>query len=115
MLNLKIDNEWRSEERIQVSLKVNLLNMYCMTRDVSVSGVFLEVNAPFVNGRQIDFTVEFDNPGGKLLLICKGKILRVVKWNGRFGVAIRILKSEIQSAEKSLKSKISRGFSPVLV
>ena len=125
MLNPRIDNEWRSEERMQVSLKVNLLNMYCKTRDVSASGVFLEVNTSFAPGGKIDFniefknpvdfTIEFENPGGNLLFICKGNILRVAKRDGKFGVAVKILKSDLKSVDKSYQTNFNTGFFPVVV
>lgn len=90
--------EWRKEERVPVSLPVSLPNIECVTRDVSASGVFFEANTSFNVGEMIDFAIEFDSPGGKLMLKCNGEIVRVEDRNGKVGVAVRIGESVMESA-----------------
>jgi hypothetical protein len=95
-------NEARREDRVPVTLAVNIANTECVTRDVSASGVFLESNASFVAGDRIDFAIEFDSPGGKLMLKCNGEIVRVEDRNGKMGVAVKIVESVMESAEGSI-------------
>ena len=92
----------RKEDRVSVSMPVNLANAPCYTRDVSATGVFLEANAPFVAGDKINFSIEFDSPGGKLILKCNGEIVRVEERNGKAGVAVKIVDSIMESAEGSI-------------
>lgn len=92
--------DWkRKEDRVPVSLPVNVANADCITRDVSASGVFLETNSSFSAGDRIDFAIEFDSPGGKLMLKCNGQIVRVEDRNGKLGVAVKIVESVMESAE----------------
>lgn len=44
-------------------------------------------------GNLISFTLEFESPGGTLLLKCDGKVIRIEPRDGEVGVAVRILKS----------------------
>jgi hypothetical protein len=64
--------------------------------------VFLESNSSFVAGDPIDFAIEFDSPGGKLILKCNGEIIRVEDRNGKVGVAVKIVESVMESAEGSI-------------
>jgi hypothetical protein len=88
----------RQEERVPVVLPVNVGNDAYITRDVSASGVFFETNSTFNLGENIDFEIEFDSPGGKLMLKCNGQIVRVEDRNGKVGVAVKIVDSVMQSA-----------------
>lgn len=90
--------ESRKEERIPVSLPVSMAQADCYTRDVSASGVFFEVNTPLNLGERIDFAIEFDNLGGKLMLKCIGEIIRVENRDGKVGVAVKIVQSVMESA-----------------
>jgi hypothetical protein len=98
----ELRKDGRKEDRVPVSLPVNLGNADCITRDVSASGVFLESNGSFVAGERIDFAIEFDSPGGKLILKCNGEIVRVEDRNGKVGVAVKIVDSVMESAEGSI-------------
>jgi len=48
------------------------------------------------DGSSIHFTLEFDNPSGKLLLECSGEIVRVEKAGGKIGVAAKIVESRLE-------------------
>ena len=87
----------REENRVSVTLPVSLANDIYLTRDVSASGVFIEVDSSFNKGEQIDFVIEFDSPGGKLFLQCVGEVIRLEKRNGKTGVAIKIVNSVMKS------------------
>ena len=89
----------RKEDRVAVSLHVDLANTESVTRDVSASGVFIETNSTFTAGENLDFAIEFDSPGGKLFLKCNGVIVRVEDRNGKLGVGVKIIDSVMESAE----------------
>lgn len=83
----------RKEDRIPSEHLVSFGNEIGTTRNISASGMYFEIGASSVPGRQIDFTVEFDSPGGSLLLKCSGEVIRIEPHNGKIGVAVKILKS----------------------
>ena len=85
----------RKEERIPSENPVNLGNAKGLTRDISASGMYFETDASCALGNRINFTVEFDSPGGKLVLKCDGKIVRIEPRDGKIGVAVKIIKSVI--------------------
>ena len=81
------------EERIPCEHPVNLGNAKGVTRNISATGMYFENGASYAPGNRINFTVEFDSPGGKLLLKCDGQIVRVEPHDGEVGVAVKIIKS----------------------
>lgn len=98
MLIKKEGKERRKEERVSVSLPVSMENTAELTRDISPSGVYFEANTSFVLGERIGFIIEFTNLGGNLILKCNGEIVRVENLNHKIGVAVKILKSVMESA-----------------
>lgn len=97
MLNKNPSKELRGENRVPISLPASIANDNCITRDVSASGVFLEANSSFDKGERVDFTIEFDSPGGKLTLKCTGEVIRLEKRNDKIGVAVKIVNSVMSS------------------
>jgi hypothetical protein len=95
-LNEESDDR-RTEERVHVSLPVNRDGKIDLTRDISTKGVYFEANETFTLGDRIDFEIEFSNRGGMLKLNCHGEIVRLDDRNGKVGVAVRIVSSEIRS------------------
>lgn len=91
----------RKEDRIPSEHLVNLGNGIGTTRNISASGMYFEIDASCVPGRQIDFTVEFDSPGGSLLLKCSGEVIRIEPHDGKIGVAVKILKSVMVAASNA--------------
>lgn len=83
----------RREERIPAAFPVLLEGSTGVTCDVSATGMFFETNAAFSVGQQIDFKVEFNAPNGKMLLNCRGNIIRMEQRADRIGVGIRIAES----------------------
>lgn len=69
-----------------------------ITRDVSASGIFFETDASFTPGSAIDFAMEFDTPGGKMILKCHGSIVRTEVHDSRLGVAVKITESTMEPA-----------------
>jgi len=92
------ENEQRREERVAAALRVTLDRGSGITENVSASGVFFETDASYAAGSPIRFTVDVDTPGGKMLLNCRGDIVRVERRQSRIGVAVRITESVIRPA-----------------
>ncbi|HXK39442.1 MAG TPA: PilZ domain-containing protein, partial [Candidatus Paceibacterota bacterium] len=86
----------RRNERILTALPVDLGTATATTRDVSASGVFFEIDASFALGSEIEFTVELDTPGGKMMLKCEGEIVRIEPRGTRVGVAVKLTESAIE-------------------
>jgi hypothetical protein len=59
------------------------------------------------DGGTIHFTLEFDNPSGKLLLECSGEIVRVEKAGGKIGVAAKIVESRLERCTDTKKQTVN--------
>jgi hypothetical protein len=66
----------RGEERVHVALPVRLDNAKGLTRDVSASGICFEADANYTAGSEISFVIEVEAFNEKMLLNCKGSIVR---------------------------------------
>lgn len=88
-------HEKRSEERVFTELPVDLGTTTGLTRDVSASGMFFEIESSYRLGNKIEFAVEMNTPGGKMLLKCEGEIMRIEPRGARVGVAVRIVESSL--------------------
>lgn len=97
----------RREERVTAALPVILGDVVGTTCDVSASGMFFETSTSFSVGESIDFTVEFDAPGGKRMLRCRGQIIRTEQRADRIGVAIKIAESSMGMATHSFSGNNS--------
>ena len=87
------DQGQRREERVSAALPVDLGTATGITRDVSASGVFFETDATYALANEINFTVQLETPGGKMMLRCKGEIVRIEPRGKRVGVAVKIVES----------------------
>ena len=67
-----------------------------LTRDISPSGVLFETDAHVASGSPIQFSLEFDNPGGKLILHCLGEVVRVEQAEKKTRVAVKIVGSRLE-------------------
>lgn len=70
-----------------------------ITRDVSASGIFFEIDASFALDSTIGFAVEMDTPGGKIMLKCHGNIVRIEPRGSRVGVAVKIVESTMETVK----------------
>lgn len=100
----------RREERIRVTLPVDLGTADGLTSDVSASGMFLETGMSLTEGDTIDFAVEFDIPGGSRVLRCRGKIVRTEMRGNRLGVAVKILDSRMESGLPRRETGVARRY-----
>jgi hypothetical protein len=87
----------RAQQRVAAVLPVKVEGRNAgLTRDISPSGIFFETDSELTSGSAIHFSLEFDNPSGKLLLECSGEIVRVERAGGKIGIAARILESRLE-------------------
>lgn len=80
----------RTEERVSCGLPVDLGIATGVTRDISASGVFFETEATYPLSSSIHFQVKLDTPQDKMLVTCRGEIVRVEPRNKNVGVAVKI-------------------------
>ena len=95
------------DQRLAVVLPVELWNGNGVTRDVSASGVFFETGLTFSAGAGIVFSLllEHADPGGPMRLHCQGKVVRVERLRGKFGVAVAINQHRFDPVELSTGSR----------
>ena len=94
--------ETRREERIPASLPVKTHMGVCLSRDISASAVFIESSSSFNIGDEVKFEIEFDSPSGKLIFKCSGGVVRVEDREGKFGAAVKVIESVMESSEFSI-------------
>ena len=88
----------RHEERVNVSLPVRLGKGKGLTRDVSASGVSFEIDTSYALGSEISFEVELETGANKMLMKCKGTIVRTDDHGAKKGVAVKITESVMEAA-----------------
>jgi len=81
----------RSADRVKTELPVTINGVQGITRDVSASGIFLEVNSPQEPGSTIEFLVQLDSPTGQLTFSCEGEVVRTEELEEKYGIATKIL------------------------
>ena len=87
----------RREKRIPATMPVRIANAGSgVTRDISASGIFLEMESDTVPGDSIDMTLDFTTPAGKLQFNCQGVIVRVEQSGDRVGIAVKISDSQLR-------------------
>jgi hypothetical protein len=90
----------RKHERVNAVIPVELEDgAEGITRDLSPAGVYFVTGGNLRSGEAIRFTLEFDNPAGKLYLDCVGEVVRVEDSGGKMGVAVRITESRLERRE----------------
>lgn len=95
---MAINENQRSEERVSVALPVRLDNVSGLTSDVSASGICFEADVDYAAGSEISFVIEVATPTGKMLLKCKGSIVRTEARGQKVGVAVKIIESVMEAA-----------------
>ena len=79
----------RTGERLGAALAVNLGKASGVTRDVSASGIFFEIDVAYPVGSRIHFELDLDTPWGRAKCDCRGKIVRVERHDGTVGIAVQ--------------------------
>ena len=87
----------RQYERVDSRVPVQLVDgTEGETRNLSPHGVFFVVDAEMDAGDDLEFTLDFDTPAGKVHLHCVGEVVRTQRVDGRIGVAVKILESRLE-------------------
>lgn len=98
--------ESRRDERVATVLPVKVGAEIGLTRDVSATGVYFEVASGLEIGSEIEFSVELDAGSEKMfaqkvVLSCRGKIVRTEAHGKRTGVAVKIIESALERVADS--------------
>ena len=87
--------ERRRNKRINVALPVSLDKAMGVTRNVSASGVFFWISGgSYKVGDQINFSLEMSGAEGRMMVKCRGVIVRIEQYEGRLGVAVKFTETE---------------------
>ena len=82
-------------ERVATRFPVVLNDFICLTRDVSSTGIFLEVDEKYLVGSRINFQLDLLTEGEVLKLDCDGEIVRVEINENKMGIAVKILEKRL--------------------
>lgn len=66
-----------------------------VTRNVSVSGMYIEFEQNGDLGGSIEFEVEIEAPVGRMVMKCVGEVLRREHRAGRTGFAVKVIDSHL--------------------
>jgi hypothetical protein len=81
----------RQSDRVKSALPVTINGVRAITKDVSSSGILLELDSPQEPGSTIQFLVKLASPKGDLEVSCKGQVVRVDELEKKYGVATKLL------------------------
>jgi hypothetical protein len=94
VFNINMTLENRVEPRLQVKLPLRLANGEIgITRDVSNSGLFFEMEGDYSLDEEIDLSVGLNVHGRPVWLDSHYRVMRIERHNGRTGVAVKLLAS----------------------
>jgi hypothetical protein len=107
----------RRTQRFQVVLPVELTDGTAVTGDLSACGVFFETSRVFVPGECIQFTLilEHVNPGHRVRLSCRGRVVRVEPCSTGVGVAVAITAYRLDSQVYEGRDPPEVGTVPMLM
>lgn len=86
-------------ERVDVALPVRLADRIGLTRNVSVSGIYFEMDAAAEAGSEVSFDIDMETPLGRMTLRCSGQVVRTEAKGSRTGIAVQIVESQLEAAE----------------
>jgi hypothetical protein len=92
------NNNQRAEERVKVALPVRLDTASGLTRDVSAGGICFEVDATFGATSEISFVIEMESTGTRMLVKCKGNIVRTQVFGQTTSVAVKLIEAVMEAA-----------------
>lgn len=95
MVNSIIPSIQRLHERVTTALLVHSKNGQGQTRDLSVSGVYFELNNSRDLNDEVVFELELQFGRENLLMKCQGQIVRVEDKGEKTGLGVRILDSQL--------------------
>ena len=85
-------DEKRSLQRIHVEIPVYIGQEETITRDVSCYGIYFQTDQSFVEGDDLNFSLEliYALPGKQIKLGCQGEAVRIEQCGDKFGIAAKI-------------------------
>lgn len=88
--------EHRGELRERVALPIRTSEGGTgVTRDVSSTGLFVELNGVAPSDVELDLTVDLSVVGRAMLMQCRGDVVRVEPRGDRTGMAVRLTASKL--------------------
>lgn len=97
----------RREERVSVVMPVVLGTASGTTRNVSASGIFVEVNGSFSVGQIVSLEVALKGPGGRMALRCWAEVVRVEFQPWCSGVGLRVVDASLGFGEYGVEGSLS--------
>lgn len=85
-------------ERVPTKLPVNIGDQLGTIQNISTTGVYFEIDEQHKPGSTIKFSIDLETAGGPLTINCVGEIVRSEALNGKFGIAAKILFSDLKTA-----------------
>jgi len=80
----------RQHERVGVALPVRAADKAGTTRDISVGGIYFELDDKTELGSDISFVIELEAPQGRMNVTCRGQVVRAEKLGSRTGIAVQL-------------------------
>ena len=85
-------------ERFQTKLPLSIGNTQGTIHNISATGAYFEIDADHNPGSEISFVIDLETPGGKIHVQCRGEIVRVDERDGKLGVAVKIVNTDLVGA-----------------
>ena len=93
--NKRLTMEKRREERLSVRRPIRVGRRKGVMQNISTSGAFFETDVDYAQGSEIIFAIELDGSAEKkLILRCRGIVVRVEHRVGKVGVGLEIVASQ---------------------
>jgi hypothetical protein len=89
----------RGHERVSVALPMCMAGLTGMTRDVSLDGIYFELDSMMDFDSEISFDVALESHLGQMKLKCTGQVVRTEQRPGKTGVAVKIIDSHLEAAD----------------
>lgn len=86
----------REEERVTAEMPVRLPGAMGLTRNVSTSSVYFEIEGQLVAGSEISFEIEMDTDLGQMTMKCQGRVVRTEQKGTRMGIAVKMTDTQME-------------------
>lgn len=89
---MQLTDEKRASQRIQVEVPIYIGHERAVTRDVSWAGIYFLTDQSFVEGEDLNFSLDlaYALPGKTIKLDCQGEVVRIEQLGEKIGVAAKI-------------------------
>jgi len=93
---MSADQRAETRERIALPLKLSD-GSHAVTRDVSASGLYFEVDGPYLLGRTVDFELQL--PNARMKFTATAELVRIDNHGLRTGVAVKLLRPQLRTLD----------------